>query len=452
MGLKAHQQVVISRADSARVIREFTGLARNWKKGRWLGVTNRYARNCIQKINRDTGLGGHLRHGHLASYIAASSVIHCMDGWSYVARAMEAELSGDIDVARHLAYYAELRAAMSLLAGVGVGVFNTKHFALNENRICERIVGSGTHEFVWDALEYWAQQPAAATLILSVIRPGGRELSEWLQHFPPTASGAYRAVLAKQWLLDWGLDLRQLALDRAARNESSYRPTNITPRRRPTLNQSLNFVEHLWRANEPSGSNPFKVIDRYLLRRNLASAFKVNHARNLTPQRAPANFKRLVEPVLHALLPTPGDFTDIQWRQFLNFRRPAAGNQIISQAEKRDPISSPLHHIQVIARATILLRVATGATRDILKSLSAGDVEHLSFWWRPIGETKGLWEVGAPPTQFTDLWQDVELSLDRLQAWRNAGGNSKKGLFGSAAEAARSLSSCERVALWSLGL
>lgn len=452
MALTAHQQGIVSRADAARVAQEFNALARNWQRGRWLGVRNRYAKKCLAKITVDTAPGGSLRHGDLASYIAASSVIHCMDGWSYVARAIEAELSGDIDAARHLAYYAELRAAMSLLAGVGLGVFNKKHFALKVDRRCEKIGGPGTHEFVWAALDYWAQQPAATTLILNVIRPGGKALSEWLQHFPPTAGGGFRAVLAKEWLLGWGLDLKRLASDRDARNESSYRPTNITPRRRPTLNQSLNFIEHLWRANEPSGSNPFAVIDRHLLRRSLASAFKANHARHLNPQRAPVQFTRLVAPVFHALVPTAGDLTELQWRHFLSFRGPPVENQMIGQAEKRDPVSSPLHHIQVIARAMILLRIATGSTKNILKGLGAYELGHLSFWWTPIGEARGLWEVGAPPAHFGDLWLDIELSLSRLQTWRDAGGNSRKGLFSGAAEGARSLSSCERVALWGLDL
>lgn len=418
-----------------------------------MGVGNRYATNCIKKIKRDAGHGGHLRHGQLASYIAASSVIHCMDGWSYAARAIDADLSGDVAAARHLAYYAELRAAMALLASVGLGVFDEKHFALKADRKCERIVNAGrTHVFVWDALEYWAQQPAATDLILSVIQPGGKTLSEWLEHFPPTAGGGFRAILARQWLREWGLDLQRFALDRDARNESSYRPTNIAVHNRPTLDQSLNFIEHLWDANKPSNSNPFKVIDRFLLRRSLASAFKVTHAQHLNPQRAPVQFARLIEPVLHALLPTGGDFSDLEWREFLNFKTPLIESQVITQAGMANPASSPLHHIQVIARATILLRVATGSARAIVKGLGAHEVAHLSFWWRPIGEARGLWEVGTPPPPFLDLWQDIELSLGRLGDWRRAGGNSKKRLFSGAAEVARLLGSFERVALWGLGI
>jgi len=56
----------------------------------------------------------------LSEYIAASCLLHCSDGWSYLGRAISALLRGDPHRARHLAYYAELRAATALLAKVGV--------------------------------------------------------------------------------------------------------------------------------------------------------------------------------------------------------------------------------------------------------------------------------------------------------------------------------------------
>lgn len=452
MPLGINQKRTVSRASPARLAYVFAALAGNWPNGRWLSAGNRYAVNCVKKIEQDTLPGtGRLRHGELASYIAASSAIHCMDAWSYLARAIEAELSGDIGAARHLAYYAELRAAMSVLASAGLGVFDKKHFVVKADKQCEFIQGS-THTIVWQALEYWADQPSATDLILGVVQPGGKALSEWLTHFPPTAGAGFRSILAKQWLLNWGLDLQRFMLDRDDRNESSYRPTNITQRGHPTLSQSLDFIEHFWRAHEPSNLNPFKELDRHLLRRSLASAFKTNHAGNKSAQRVLAQYARFIEPMLHALLPTAGDFREAEWREFLNYRLSPHENQLILHAESSDPVSSPLHHIQVIARATLLLRIATGAARNLLTSLNAADVANLSFWWRPIGENKGIWDVGAPPAQFADLWQDIDVSLTQLQAWRHAGGHSKKRLFSAAAEAIRSLSSCERVALWSLGL
>lgn len=186
MPINVIDQPKLARADPARISLIFPNLVKNWQKQRWLSAKNRYAIKCVERIAADTRVGGPgLRHADLQSYVAASSVIHCMDSWSYLARAIEAELSGDFSGARHLAYYAELRAAMSLLASGGIGVFKNKHVSVKADRRCESIAKSGgTHEFVWDALEFWARQSFAAQQVLDVIRPGGKPLCDWLTHFP----------------------------------------------------------------------------------------------------------------------------------------------------------------------------------------------------------------------------------------------------------------------------
>jgi hypothetical protein len=454
MALSNAQQGIASLADSTRVSYELSRLRRFWSRNRWLGANNRYCQDVIDQLRIDVAPGGAFTHHQLASYIAASSVIHCMDGWSYAARAVEAELSGDTSAARHLAYYAELRAAMSVLAAQGIGAFKNVHIILKTDGQCAPLAAGGAHEFVWDALQHWAQQSTAADLVLRVIRPGGVELWRWLDHFSPAAGSNFRTILAKEWLLEWGLDLQQFAGDRDARNDSSYRPTTIGKRAGPSLDTSLDFIEHLWQAHEPSLSNPFRSIDRYLLRRSLTSFFRASDPQHRHPRRARADFGRLLKPVFHAIMPAPtnGDLSELQWRQFLTFRSPFGENLIFTEAEKRDAVSSPVHHIQVIARAVILLRVATGAVRLNLKNLPSQDVSLLAFWWRSIGETRGLWEGSTPPTQFTDLWIDIDSALSTLQSWRSAGGTTKKALLANAPDAVRTLSSCERVAMWGLGL
>jgi hypothetical protein len=68
---------------------------------------------------------------HLAQYIAASSILHCADGWSYLGRAINCLLKGDPHRVVHLAYYAELRAALSLLASEAIGVFSRNNFVID---------------------------------------------------------------------------------------------------------------------------------------------------------------------------------------------------------------------------------------------------------------------------------------------------------------------------------
>jgi len=67
------------------------------------------------------------------TFIAASSLSHSLDGWGYLAHAVESLLKGDKGIAVHLAYYAELRATMSFLACEGIGALNHLHFCTDSS-------------------------------------------------------------------------------------------------------------------------------------------------------------------------------------------------------------------------------------------------------------------------------------------------------------------------------
>ena len=100
-------QAALAAADRQAIIGSFSRLQGYWKEGRWLDRRNRYRRSASYRVRCDRG---RYRHSELSDYIAASTVGHCFDGWSYLGRATEAELAGDPGAARHLGYYAELRA------------------------------------------------------------------------------------------------------------------------------------------------------------------------------------------------------------------------------------------------------------------------------------------------------------------------------------------------------
>ena len=70
----------------------------------------------------------------LAEYLALSSACHAIDGWRYISQSAFAFLNGSRTQALHLAYYAELRAALSILSRSGIGVLKYKHFALTAGR------------------------------------------------------------------------------------------------------------------------------------------------------------------------------------------------------------------------------------------------------------------------------------------------------------------------------
>jgi hypothetical protein len=449
MPLGPNQQTAISNADPAHIARVFSGLAAHWSNGRWLSAGNRYRLDCVKKIDTDVSVGGlGIRQGDLAGYVAASSAIHCVDGWSYVARALEAMLSGDDGAATHLAYYGELRAAMSLLACGGIGIFDDKHFAIHSAK-CERVNGS-THVIAWQALEFWGGLHSSTDLILKIIQPGGQPLADWLSHYPLTSGGGFRGILAQQWLLDWGLDLRRIASDKTIRNESSYRPRSFAVGTAVPLSETLDFLARFWTLHEPAAFIPFRELDRQILRKSLAFAFQQTYGMSI--RRAPAKYRRAIEPMLHAMMPTAGDWAESEWRSFLNYGTQTSEHSLLVYAATSSNKTSPRSHLEVLSRSILLLRLATGATRELMQTVARADLPKLSFWWDAIGEIRGLWEPGQVPAQFEDLWIDIDSSLTSIDAWQQSGGTSKKQLTDNAPLALKMITTCERIALWGLGV
>src|ERR1700722_3788839 len=80
-------------------------------KDLWVGKQNRYAIQTIKRISSDIAASS-IKQRQLSQYIAASVILHCNDGWSYLGRSLGALLRGDPHRARHMAYSAELRAGM----------------------------------------------------------------------------------------------------------------------------------------------------------------------------------------------------------------------------------------------------------------------------------------------------------------------------------------------------
>ena len=119
-------KATISSLSRSDIERTMAGLKPFLKRSMWIGTTNRYVNDVIARL-RESEPNSATHKRNLAQYIAASTCLHANDGWSYLGRAFACLIAGDAHRALHLGYYAELRAAMSLLAGNGIGVFNNKH-------------------------------------------------------------------------------------------------------------------------------------------------------------------------------------------------------------------------------------------------------------------------------------------------------------------------------------
>ncbi|MCB2199098.1 hypothetical protein KQI63_06805 [bacterium] len=443
-------KTAIQNADIDRVEPSATRLQNNWQNGSWLSSGNIYAKDVVAKIengNRRYNTGNRKadRQWQLSEYVAASTVLHCMDGWSYLGKAILSDLRNDAGTSSHLAYYAELRAVMSLLASVGIGVFNKCHASLIGHEKCEHFNDGPTHRFAWLAFEEWVKSNQAKQILFDVLTVGGKPASIWLSH-----SGLSYGFLAHRWLNHWGIDIKRFSEDRDARNEFSYRPNTMN---RISIGDAISSIESLsnyWESCEPFGAYSFEMIDRSLLRTAIRHVFKDANGR--TYKQAKNIYRKYIERMLHAVSPT--GMTEQRWLNF--FSAEETSFYIYDLAAKNEHHSAPGYPKQIISRALLLLRIATGLTRNLLSRVPSYNRTELEFWWGKIGEARGLWRPAEPPEDFIDLWQDVQEAMDQLNEWKeNTSENKSVWDLWSSPDCARSLhclSGTERIALWGLGL
>jgi hypothetical protein len=408
---------------------------------RWLSSSNRYRKNAVDVLESDYKAST-INARHLSDYIAASAPLHCCDGWGLLGRALSCHLRGDSSVARHLAYYAELRAAMSLLATQGIGVFRLKHFALDAEGTPHRVHNQGTHVAAWELLDAWAGLSSAAATLGEILAPAGQPIADWIDTM---SLGAPWHPIAAEWLRSIGLDLQIFSSDdRDARNEASYRPAYIRQTSWLPSRDALQTAVEIWRLLEPSPSLAFPELDRYLLRKSLEAAFE--SVRGKTRKQARARFRSCISQTVTRQV-DQGE--ERLWNDFL-MRVNQPDDPVVLRLSEERGRARPDYHVSMMARALLLLRVASGATRLTMKQAGAR-METLSFWWQPYGEQLGLWDAPAPDVaRLTDGWADVELMLETVGAYVSEGDDTYWGTVTQLPDALASFTSMEMVGVWSL--
>ena len=423
----------------------FAGMRRFTKNSRWVGKKNRYARNTIRKIQSDQKAGRIRNPRHLAQYITASSVLHCADGWSYLGKSILSLLRGDPHRSRHLAYYAELRAAMSLLATEGIGIFSRRHFAVNApHSVIMLQANYPTHQFAWDCLNFWATLSSSGELFAKTVRPYGRNLNNW---FAPLGGGKAVAPQAREWFRQWGIDLKVFAQDRDARNESSYRPDGMPDIWSVEAPAALNFARGVWEALEPSSMSSFDAIDRHILRLALESRFK-----GITGKKShedPVQYRNFVNRIIR-----DQNFSEPATNAWFNFvtRETMPDNLSIFDFSQKSTGSRDNSAVAVISRAILLLRIASGSTAFLIEEARI-TASSLSFWWETLGQVRGLWDGPREPEELTDLWSDIATLLVDIEQFQTNYAAVDQSFFRVGTEIGHTLaglSDCERVAIWSM--
>jgi len=343
----------IQNASSSSVQTAISDLKRNhFANFRWLGSRNRYKTDTTGRIKQDTDptSGRTVNNKDLAEYVAVSAIFHCFDGWAFLSRAIGSILDGDIHTAVHLAYYAELRAAIALLATEGIGIFDRTHFWF-DNSGNHNTLKDGTHAIVWKIIKEWGNTPSKNLRLLELLQVENRNFTEWLgaAHY---GSRPTMAALAQNWLRTWSLDLEILGEDRVIRNEVSYRPTNISSLARINRVDALEEILEYWRAYEPSASGKLRLLDLHLLQRALR---KIYYART-GEYAGTSKYERFIDATLGNL----GITHNTSLRNFLLRDRAMVNHPLLATASLKGKLATGIiRPMPVIARSMLLLRITT---------------------------------------------------------------------------------------------
>ena len=396
---------VLDGLNQSDVERTLAGMKRFLSRSMWVGSTNFYASGVPEKL-RQSAPDTDAKKRNLAQFIAGSAALHASDGWSYLGRSIAALLCGDAHRGLHLAYYAELRAALSILAGAGIGIFDRKHYVISDaNKTRELKTGQGTHTTAWLALQKWASRQSSGALFASIVRPEGLTLEEW---FHSHGGASALAPQAQAWLMQWGMDLQLAINDRDARNESSYRPDGIPDTWVTGAPEALDFVQDMWSLLEPGAKSEFETLDLHVLRLAAEKAYygQTGCAAIATDLRYQHFVDGLLEPHSFA------DSTKNRLKGFLLRKSVSDDPQIFAYARSK-PDHSQSDVYAVMARAVFLLRIAVGSTQALLGKAGV-EPSDLKFWQSKVGVSRGLWPPDTPPTHLADLWADVE---DSIREW-----------------------------------
>jgi hypothetical protein len=141
-----------------------------------------------------------------------------------------------------------------------------------------------------------------------------------------------------------------------------------------------------------------------------------------------------------------------QWREFFTHRIHSRTPTPLTDAAEFGQAGDKRLHLQIISRAILLLRVATGGCEELLTGAHITRKD-LHFWWSSIGEERGLWQPLSPPSDFLDLWADVLDAAGDLDNWETLNKKTNRATWREAMSGQLSiLGETERIALWGLGL
>lgn len=426
--------------------------------GKLIADSNQLMSNAIGAISKHNNANKpfQLRSNDVNTYIAASSISHILDGWGYLSQAVNAHVNGNKGAAIHMAYYAELRAVMSLLASEGIGVFSNEHigiksetefslFLQHKRREWSSANGQyvtkqnklGTHVFAWEAFEKWCRSDLKPSYdLLRLFRVKGVTFSDLLPGFHPQATQLVSSNIAKSWLKKWAFDVKKYKNDRELRNFVSYRPQSLSGfNNNQDFKQVILDTYKLLQVLSPSINDPFDYLDKLLLKALFEELYTLPNIRS----------RGLLADLISDSFNSVGATFDVVTRNIL-----LSGNSIdqshliFSEASKN--VVEPL---PVISRAALLLRVSTGASSVLMNDAGVNKAD-LNFIWDNYGFNHGFWEIAKPVSDYYELWSEIETEFSDFGDQTSHLNNSSFVVRDELNEDFNKLSQFNRACLWGI--
>jgi len=344
----------------------------------------------------------------LARYLALSTASHVLDGWRYLSQAAVSFLSGSRTQAIHLAYYAELRAALAILAFSGIGIMKRKHFALT--RAMDVIWFQGaTHETTWRTIGYWSREPGHGVEVLRCFSCLGLSGEEWAEACGAASSGTVQDI-AEYWVSDWTVDLSTLGQDSELRNEASYRPNLRLSALDLPSEGDVEFVRDVCAVAIPVDFGQFDIVDRAIVYDLCKKSYELLHV----PSGATFLAFRagITNWIVNNKSRSENDATEMMASLRAAFRE--QGGKVLRRAKKENVDVGA-----VFSRAFLLLRLASALLRlqwketRLLKSPQTWQEELLlSYVSHSVVHDKK-----SPKPSYTTFGADQESAIEEIDDW-----------------------------------
>lgn len=394
-----------SLASSQAVTNAFSSLKAHFINGYLLPRSNPYyysPRDSLKEKWRS--LDDQFQDQDLLQYLSASVLVHAYDGWAYLAQAMQAMIRGDLGAVRHLAYYAELRAALSILSSQGIGIYGDRNVIVDSTGTFHKYSTRSTHTIAWLSLEEWSKSSSSGALFGDEIIAFSRPLRDWLCEFERTPTPRYTGA---SLINKWGVDLKKYSSDKDSRNEVSYQVNLSHTERSITPKEFYDLIKELWESTDPSVL-AFSTLDNFLLKNILLSSYK---------DRLPIYVNKPYEHVIAEACQNleVGDYA----KNFLQKKGTGDNPLLILKYAGSDKSTFDDHQfLDMFSRAFLLLRLAAACVSRMLKD-SGTSMDDFEFWWHSVAYSSGLAEegmlTGSAEEDIENFWHEVEDAIDELE-------------------------------------